>query len=103
MVLLSKNKDFCDFHCTNVSAQSRKQISVGFFLVRTLSLCPEGAENMCLGSQVPDLMFLKAELYKESKNGFKTINFRPPSVMIFSKNCFWSKKIIKKVGRFADF
>ena len=50
------------------------------------TLCPEVAENMCLGSQVPDLMFLKAELYKESKNGFKTINFRPPSVMIFSKN-----------------
>ena len=48
-------------------------------------------------------MFLKAELHKESKNGFKTINSRPPSVMIFSKNCFWSKKIIKKIGRFVNF
>ena len=42
-------------------------------------------------------MVLKAELHKESKNGFKTINFRPPSVMIFSKNCFRGKKIIKKL------
>ena len=48
-------------------------------------------------------MFLKAELHKESKNGFKTINFRPPSVMIFSKNCFQGKKIIKKIGCFVDF
>ena len=48
-------------------------------------------------------MFLKPKLPKESKNGFKTINYRPPSGMIFSKNCFRSKKIIKKVGRFVDF
>ena len=48
-------------------------------------------------------MFLKPKLYKESKNGFKTINYRRSPVMIFSKNCFWSKKIIKKVARFADF
>ena len=33
-------------------------------------------------------MFFKPKLHKESKNGFKTINYRPPSVMFFSKNCF---------------
>ena len=48
-------------------------------------------------------MFLKPKLHKESKNGFKTINYRRYPVMIFSKNCFRSKKIIKKVGRFVDF
>ena len=48
-------------------------------------------------------MFLKPKLHKESKNGFKTINYRPSPVMIFSKNCFWGKKIIKKVGCFVDF
>ena len=48
-------------------------------------------------------MFFKPKLHKESKNGFKTINFRRYPVMIFSKNCFRSKKIIKKVGRFVDF
>ena len=26
-----------------------------------------------------------------------------PSVMFFSKNCFWSNKIIKKIGCFVDF
>ena len=39
-------------------------------------------------------MFFKPKLYKESKNGFKTINYRPSPVMFFSKNCFWSNKII---------
>ena len=48
-------------------------------------------------------MFLKPKLHKESKNGFKTINFRRYPVMIFSKNSFRSKKIIKKIGRFVDF
>ena len=48
-------------------------------------------------------MFLKAEFCKEFKNGFKTINSRPSSVMIFSKYCFQSKKIIIKIGRFVDF
>ena len=37
-------------------------------------------------------------LHKESKNGFKTISCRPYPVMIFSKNCFWCKKIIKKLN-----
>ena len=48
-------------------------------------------------------MFFKPKLYKESKNGFKTINYRPSPVMFFSKNCFWSNKIIKKIGCFVDF
>ena len=47
--------------------------------------------------------FLKPKLHKESKNGFKTINYRRYPVMIFSKNCFRSNKIIKKVGHFVDF
>ena len=41
-------------------------------------------------------IFLKPKLHKESKNGFKTINYRPSPVMIFSKNCYKCKKIIKK-------
>ena len=48
-------------------------------------------------------MYLKADLHKESKNEFKTISARPPSVMIFSKYCLQSKKIIIKIGRFVDF
>ena len=47
-------------------------------------------------------MFFKPKLHKESKNGFKTINYRPSPVMIFSKNCFRCKKITKKIGRFVD-
>ena len=48
-------------------------------------------------------MFLKPKLHKESKNGFKTINYRPSPVMIFSKNCFWGKKIIKKLDILLSF
>ena len=48
-------------------------------------------------------MFLKPKFHKESKNGFKTITYRCYPVMIFSKNWFWSKKLIKQVGRFVDF
>ena len=48
-------------------------------------------------------MFLKPKFHKKSKNGFKTINFRRYPVMIFSKNSFRSKKIIKKIGCFVDF
>ena len=48
-------------------------------------------------------IFLKPKLHKESKNGFKTINYRPSPVMIFSKNCFRRKKIIKKIECFVDF
>ena len=47
-------------------------------------------------------MFLKPKLHKESKNGFKEINYRRSPVMIFSKNCFWSDKIIKKILTFVD-
>ena len=42
-------------------------------------------------------MFLKAKLHKESRNGFKTINYRRYPVMIFSKNWFSAQKIIKKL------
>ena len=49
-------------------------------------------------------MFLKAELHKESKNGFKTINSSPPPSNDFFKNCFFgAKKFIKKIERFVDF
>ena len=48
-------------------------------------------------------MFLKAELHKESKNGFKTINSSPPLVMIFSKNRFGSKKLSKKLDVLLTF
>ena len=48
-------------------------------------------------------MFFKPKLHKESKIGLKTINYRPSRVMFFSKNCFWSNKIIKKIECFVDF
>ena len=48
-------------------------------------------------------MFLKPKLHKESKNGFKTISCRCYPVMIFSKNYFRCKKIIKNNGCFVDF
>ena len=48
-------------------------------------------------------IFLKPKLHKESKNGFKKINYWHSPVMIFSKSCFWSNKIIKKVACFVDF
>jgi hypothetical protein len=48
-------------------------------------------------------MFLKPKLHKESKNGFKTISCRRYPVMIFSKNCFRCKTIIKNIGCFVDF
>ena len=48
-------------------------------------------------------IFLKPKLHKECKNEFKTINYRRYQLMMFSKNCFRSKKIIKKVGCFVDF
>ena len=48
-------------------------------------------------------MFLKPKLHKESKNGFKTINYRRYPVMIFSKNCFRSKKNHQKSWMFCWF
>ena len=48
-------------------------------------------------------MILKSKLHKESKNRFKTINYRCYPVMIFSKNCFRSKKIIKTFCWFLKF
>ena len=48
-------------------------------------------------------MVLKPKLHKKSKNGFKTINYRRYPVMIFSKNWFRRKKIIKKIRRLVDF
>ena len=48
-------------------------------------------------------MFLKPKLHKESKNGFKTISCCRYPVMIFSKNCFRCKTIIKNIGCFVDF
>ena len=54
-------------------------------------------------TDVPHSVFLKPKLNKESKSGFKTINYWCYPVLIFSKNWFRSKKIIKKVGHFVDF
>ena len=45
--------------------------------------------NHVLGSRP---MFLKAELHKEYKNEFKTINSCPYPVLLFSKNWFQHKK-----------
>ena len=63
------------------------------------ALCPEGLEIIrCCRPP-----FLKPKLHKESKNWFKTINFRRYPVMIFSKHCFWSTKIIKIIEHFVEF
>ena len=48
-------------------------------------------------------MFLKAELHKESKNGFKTINYRRSPVMFFSKKLILAQKNCQKIGCFVDF
>ena len=70
----------------------------------THTLCPESSE-LKHPNPVPGVrpILLKAKLHKESKNGFKTINYRRSPVMFFSKNCFQRKKIIKKIGCFVDF
>ena len=47
-------------------------------------------------------MFLKPKFQKESKNGFKKINYRPPSVMFFSKNYFRHQKSLKKLESFTS-
>ena len=47
-------------------------------------------------------MFLKPKLHKESKNVFKTINYRPPSVLFKKKKLFFSKKNVEKIGRSVD-
>ena len=46
--------------------------------------------------------FLKPKCHKESKNGFKPINFRSPCKWFFQIT-FSVPKIIKKIGRFLDF
>ena len=47
-------------------------------------------------------MFLKPKLHKESKNGFKTINYRCSPVMFFSKNFFWHQKSSEKSDGFTS-
>ena len=48
-------------------------------------------------------IFFKPKWPKESKNGFKTISCRPPLLLIFSKNCFSTKKNVEKIGHLVDF
>ena len=62
--------------------------AAGFFLVKknkSVALHPEGRE-IIQSTPGGRPMFLKAKLLKESRNGFKTINYRRYSVMISSKN-----------------
>ena len=47
-------------------------------------------------------LFLKPKCHKESKNGFKPINFRSPLQVIFSNYFFWYQKLSKN-GLFVDF
>jgi hypothetical protein len=47
--------------------------------------------------------FLKPKFHKESKNGFKPINYRPPLLVIFSKNYFRKQKSSKKMDVFFIF
>ncbi len=48
-------------------------------------------------------MFLKPKLHKESKNGFKTINYRPPSTTFFFKKLFLEQKNHQKSWTFCWF
>ena len=82
--------------------ENMKNVQI-FFSKNSLITTSWGCWKHVFGIPGARPMFLKAEFHKESKNGFKTINFRRYPVMIFSKNCFRSKKIIKKIGRFDDF
>ena len=56
-----------------------------------------GCWKYCLGIPGVRPMFLKPKLHKESKNGFKTINYRRSPVMFFSKNYFRCKKSTKQL------
>ena len=47
-------------------------------------------------------MFLKPKLHKESKNGFKTINYRPSLLVIFSNYFFRHQKSSKKWNGFTS-
>ena len=47
-------------------------------------------------------MFLKPKLHKESKNGFKTINYRPYRMAIFSNYFFRYQKSSKKSDGFTS-
>ena len=42
-------------------------------------------------------LFLKPKCHKESKSGFKPINFRSPLQVIFSYYFFWYQKLSKKL------
>ena len=59
----------------------------------TMSWWPENHSMSSPGCRPP---ILKPKLYKESKNGFKPINYCSPLLVIFSKNYFQHKKIVKK-------
>ena len=48
-------------------------------------------------------IFFKPKWPKKSKNGFKTFSCRPPLLLIFSKNCFLTKKDVEKIGHLVDF
>ena len=47
-------------------------------------------------------IFLKPKLHKKSKNGFKTINYRPYRIVIFSNYFFRYQKSSKKLDGFTS-
>ena len=72
-----------------VKTISKSHLNVYHYVLRML--------KTCLWDPRCQTFFFKPKLNKESKNGFKTISCRPYPVMIFSKNCFFSKKSSKKL------
>ena len=62
---------------------------LGGMYIYTTSWGPANHKMSPPGCRPP---FLKPKFHKESKNGFKPINYRPPLLVIFSKNYFRLQK-----------
>ena len=73
----------------NIKRQTRLRICVLMYIMNNTTSWGCWKHPFVIPGVTP--MFLKPKLHKESKNGFKTINYRPPLLVIFSKNCFQHK------------
>ena len=107
---LTKSPSWFEFYLVSIKSTLRfhlvfvafsEYINSGLKWTSTVdSLCPDISENM---SGIPGVrpMFLKVELHKESKNGFKTINYRRYPVMIFFKKLIFGTKNHQKNWMFC--
>ena len=75
-----------------VKTISKSHLNVYHYVLRML--------KTCLWDPRCQTFFFKPKLNKESKNGFKTINYRPPLVSDIFKLLFSAQKIIKKFARY---